>query len=295
MGIFSSRPAEAPIAAPVPVAEGSSGGGIVRTLVILAGIAFLIYLGISFYNYLRRRNGLPEISFTGGTKGEDLTPEPIDGKKRTVIPATSLKVGNESDYGIQFWMYIQDWDYKFGQPKYILERNAPNNKSIKAPQISLHPTDNTLQVSVSLFRTQGTARATNMTGDVFTCSVENVPLQTWFSVSVTAFQRNLDIYINGRLVKSCVLPGVPRIGLGEIILNEGGGFSGNICNVTFTPNMLAPEDAAAYHAKGTNCQAPTPKKEQGYDPNSVFLTLFGYTFRFTTFNKQGTEISSYTF
>lgn len=295
MGSSESRPAQPLMIAP-PRPEGS-GGGIVRTLVILAGIGFMLYLGIVFYNYLRRRQGLPEITFVSGGKGEDLTPEPVDGKKRTVVPVTALRTGNESDYGIQFWMYIQDWDYKFGQPKYILTRSAPNNTAIKTPQITLSPNENTLDVAVSVFPVTGGANTsrTNMSGDLFKCSVENVPLQSWFSVSITCFQRNLDIYINGRLVKSCVLPGVPRIGLGEIVLNDNGGFSGSICNVTFTPNMLDPEDAARYHAAGTNCQAPTPKKEKGYDPNSVFLTLFGYTFRFITYNKQGTEISNVAF
>lgn len=295
MGSSESRPAQPVMVA--PTSERSRGGGIVRTLVILAGIGLMLYLGIVFYNYLRRRQGLPEIEFIKGGKGEDLTPEPVDGKKRTVIPVTSIRTGNETDYGIQFWMYIQDWDYKFGQPKYVLSRSAPTNTSIKSPQVTLSPTENTLDVSVSVFpaTVTGTTNTTDMSGDLFKCSVENVPLQSWFSVSLTCFQRNLDIYINGRLVKSCLLPGVPRVGLGEIVLNDNGGFSGSICNVTFTPNMLDPEDAMRYYAAGTNCQAPTPKKEQGYDPKSVFLTLFGYTFRFITYNKQGTEVSNVAF
>jgi hypothetical protein len=107
------------------------------------------------------------------------------------------------------------------------------------------------------------------------------------------FQRNLDIYINGRLVKSCVLQGVPRVALGDIILADNGGFSGSICNVNAYSKMIGPEEAQAFYAKGTTCQAPAGPKD--VDKDSLFITLFGYTFRFSTFNKKGEELSSYTF
>jgi hypothetical protein len=111
---------------------------------------------------------------------------------------------------------------------------------------------------------------------------------------VTVFQRNLDIYINGRLVKSCVLPGIPKPALGDIILADNGGFAGSICNVNGYSTMLSPDDAKAFHAKGTTCAPPAAAGLVGVDKNSIFITLFGYTFRFATLSKEGKELSSYT-
>jgi hypothetical protein len=260
------------------------------------GAAFLILLGIVAYNYLRRQTGQSELAiWSTSTSSGDKTPSPVDGTKKLVIPAAEVPIGGGLDSGVQFWMFIKDWDYKFSQQKEVLKRVQGTDAS---PFITLHPTDNTLQVRVSVYPNSPSAGAASVptsssTGDSFTCTVENVPLQSWFSVSVTVFQRNLEIFINGRLVKSCVLPGIPKPVSGDVVIGDNGGFSGSICNFNSYGSMLGPEDAQAFFAAGTNCQAPTPTKVAPVDKNSVFITLFGYTFRFSTLDKSGKELSSY--
>lgn len=305
MGLFQSKSsAPAPIFSlaptPVPVSYiqptvAPKRSNIFTILIIIVGAFFLVYLGFTFYNYLRRRNGQEPVSIFGGSVSSDQTPTPVDGKTKKVIPSADVPLNSSMQSGVQFWMFIADWDYKFGQEKSILERVAPNNPAIKSPAISLAASDNTLQVKVSLYGADSSAASSDLngTGDVFTCSVENVPLQSWFSVSVTTFQRNLDIYINGRLVKSCVLPGVPKPAYGDIVLNDNGGFSGSICNVHSHSSMITPEEAQAFFARGTNCQAPSPAAS-AVDKNSFFITLFGYTFKFSTLDKLGKEVSSLT-
>jgi hypothetical protein len=229
----------------------------------------------------------------------DKTPAPVDGKTKTTIPSGDAPATGGADWGMQYWMYISDWNYKFGSDKDIVKRVDPVNPSTVAPRIFLSAADNTLNVRVSVYPTDGTAAAASpgaaTTGDSVTCSVENVPLQSWFSVSVTCFQRNLDIYINGRLVKSCVLSGVPKPAVGDIIIGDNGGFSGSVCNLNWYNAMLAPEDAKAFHAKGTQCAPPAEAGAAKVDKDSIFITLFGYTFRFSKLSKEGKELSSYTF
>lgn len=276
--------------------SSTGGGGFLKILIAIVGGAFLIYIGILFYNYLRNRQGLAGISLTGDTSSGDQVPAPVEGKKKTTIPAGQAPAGSGINYGVQFWMYVNDWDYNFSREKHVLKRISGRTES---PRITLHPTDNSLNVRVAIFPSNMSAGAAvpgaSTTGDSFTCTVENIPLQSWFSVSVTVFQRNLDIFINGRLVKSCVLPGVPRPVGGDVIIgDDSNGFSGAICNVHTYPNMLTPEDAKSFFSKGTNCDAPSPTKK-GVDKDSTFITLFGYTFRFSKLDKQGNEVSSYTF
>lgn len=266
-------------------------------MAIVGGLV-LLYLGVLLFNYIQKREGLP--GFFESKSSGDKTPAPVDGKTKTVIPSGEIPIGAGVDYGIQYWMYISNWDYRFGQDKDILKRVAPNDPKIVGPRIYLAPTENTLHVQVSLYPTNQSAASAapgvSSTGDTFTCSVENVPLQAWFSVSVTVFQRNLDVYINGRLVKSCVLPGIPKPALGDVILNDNGGFAGSICNVNGYTSMLSPEDAKSFHAKGTTCAPPAEAgKTAPVDKDSIFITLFGYTFRFSTLNKQGKELNSFTF
>ena len=267
------------------------------------GGAALIILSLLFWNWLQKRNGMSTLDLTfglGDTKSSgDQAPTPIDGKVRTVIPAASAPPGAGSDFGMQYWMYISNWDYKFGQDKDVLKRISPSSGTTYGPRIFLSPTDNTLNVQMSVYpssRVAGAAapNSNSGTGDSFTCSVENVPLQSWFSVSTTVFQRNLDIYINGRLVKSCVLPGVPKIAVGDIIVGDNGGFAGSVCNVHSYGTMLGPEDAMKFFMAGTNCAPPGDQAGKPVDKDSFFITLFGYTFRFSTLDKSGKELSSYT-
>ena len=43
----------------------------------------------------------------------------------------------------------------------------------------------------------------------YICDISNIPLQRWVQITVVMWNRTLDVYINGKLVRSCVLPGVP--------------------------------------------------------------------------------------
>jgi hypothetical protein len=303
MGLFSSKPAAPPVATlsvnPSPsVLKPSSTPSRWSTVSIMLGIALLFILGVLLYNYFRKRAGLPGVFMGDGSASADLAPSVSDGKTRSVLPAATAPTG-VSDYGMQFWMYIADWDYKFGQEKHVVKRVSSANTAMENPRITLHPTDNSLNVRVSLYPNGETTAAgaaaptSSSTADSFTCTVENVPLQAWFSVSTTVFQRNLDIYINGRLVKSCVLPGVPKPVVGDVILSDAGGFSGSICNLHTYTSMLTPDAAAAFFAAGTTCGSPAQKVD-GVDKDSAFITLFGYTFRFSTLDRMGRELSSYT-
>lgn len=279
----------------LPSATGSWMTSSVKTvLVLLAGAATLL-LGILVYNAIRKSQGLSPISLTGdaSTSGDQI-PAPVSGKAKTVIPAANAPIGANGTFGMQFWMYIADWDFNFSKEKTVVKRLATGTSTDISPFITLHPTDNSLQVKIAIYPSSTGTGTASSTGDSFTCSVENIPLQRWFAVSVTVFQRNVDIYLDGRLVKSCVLPGVPKPVLGDIQVGDDSvGFSGSVCNLKSYASMLGPADAKAYAEAGTNCQAPTPTTTSA-PVESGIASLFGYTFRFSTLDKTGKELRTYT-
>jgi hypothetical protein len=267
------------------------------TWVYVAATLGLLFIGYLIYAWVRSLSGKPLPSvFGGATSTGDQVPVAIDGKERTVINAAAASIGQGGDYGMQFWMYIKDWDYKFGNPKDIVKRVSTSNAAYLNPRVSLNATDNSLDVSIHYYGDSDTATTTttgasNASGDIFTCTVENVPLQAWFSVSLALFDRNLDIYINGRLVKSCVLPGVPRPATGDIILNDNGGFSGSVCNLRTFSGMLSPSDAQAFFSAGTTCGASSMAQQD----DSLFAQIFGYSFRFSILDNKGAEVNQYSF
>ena len=281
---------------PRPVSPTASWltGSVKTVLTLLAGAAVLLF-GILIYNAIRKSKGLAPISLTGdsSTSGDQL-PAPVSGKVKTTIPAANAPIGANGTFGLQYWMYIADWDYNFSKEKTVVKRMGTGTSTDVSPFITLHPTDNSLQVKIAIYPTTTGTGTASSTGDTFPCTVENVPLQRWFAVSVTVFQRNVDIYIDGRLVKSCVLPGVPKPVLGDIQVGDDvNGFSGSICNLKSYATMLGPTDAKAYAMAGTNCQAPTPTTTSA-PADSFIASLFGYTFRFSTLDKAGKELSTYT-
>jgi len=221
----------------------------------------------------------------GRGKTVDAAPTPIDTKVGGTIPATAIPLNPGADYNLQFWMFVQDWDYKFGKEKEVIMRTDASNPAIVNPRITLHPTDNTLNVYLTTFTSgstsvgkyqPGSAVGTTETGSTWLCAIENIPLQTWFSVSVTTFQRNLDVFINGNLIKSTVIPAVPRSATGNFLVGANGGFSGYICGVSGSGKELKPAQARDYFAAGTSCSSLVSGSGAAGPTGTVF-NLFGYT------------------
>jgi hypothetical protein len=183
---------------------------------------------------------------------------------KTISTVSVADDGKDSSYGYQFWMYVADWNYKYGEEKHIMSRADSTNSAIKNPLVTLHPTDNTMKISVSIFpETSSSSKAepapaghSGSTDDVYVCEVPNIPLQTWLAVSVTVTTRNLDVYLNGKLVKSCFLSGVPKPVSGSVTLNDAGGFSGWMCSFYHFDKFLAPADAQSFFRSGVPCTVP---------------------------------------
>lgn len=278
--------------APAPAPTGSSFSSLLYTVVGIVIVGALLY-GVYWYATNKASgawNPIEAIARSSTT---------FNGKEMNSISGASIPPGVQ-DYGVQFWMYIKDWDYKYGQSKVVLRRTDPSASGVYGPEISLAPNENTLEVKVALFPNDPNAsqrsepapsnQGGSATGDGFTCKVENVPLQSWFAVSVTVFQRNLDIYLNGKLVKSCVLPGVPRPVAGDIQVGPEGGFSGTVCDVYSYAKGLVPSDALAFYTQGTPCSGTDQTPEKGLTGN-----LFGYTAKFGLFDKSGKVVKEYAY
>jgi len=73
------------------------------------------------------------------------------------------------------------------------------------------------------------------------CTVENIPIQKWTHVVVSVFNNNIEVYIDGRLRKSCSLRGFPKPNLYNMHVCANGGFDGFMSNLEYS-NMTMPSD-----------------------------------------------------
>lgn len=93
-----------------------------------------------------------------------------------------------NEYALSLWVYVEDFNYRHGERKFILRRG--DIKSVVNPEIYLHPTQNTLQVNVSL--------ATDASGNVDTqptMTEATTTTTTTASGSASAF-KNVETFAN---------------------------------------------------------------------------------------------------
>lgn len=265
--------------------DAASTGSRAGKFVLYATLAVLVGFGIYFIYE----------GVTGDkTRSNNLASTPVDASSTVIVPgeeAPPQSGPQGGNYGIQWWMFIQDWDYKFGEKKPVIRRGS---EGVYNPYIYLGETDNTMYVNVSVFphdssgvgatEPAGVAN-TGPTDDSFACKVQNVPLQKWFCVGVSVSGRNLDIYLDGLLVRSCLLPGVPKTPAGSLEIMPGGGFSGSVIDLFHYSRALLPADAQQFAAKGTN----------GTSYNALpSKSLFGYKVKLGVVDDSGKQVKSFT-
>ena len=83
------------------------------------------------------------------------------------------------------------------------------------------------------------------------CTIANVPVQKWVNLVVCTFGEQLDVYLNGKLTRTCLLPGRPRqSGEGDILITPGGGFKGWTARTQYWSRTLTPDEVYDIYKKG---------------------------------------------
>ena len=229
-----------------------------------------------------------------------------------VIKADKIKnVNNSSNFTYSMWLFVDDWNYLFGEKKTVLDRS-------NSPTVLLGDKPNTLIVNMNYYKT-GTTAATaggggggggggaaaapvattaqkkvcdeanaacaagyacacgvcqggipiadasnpsaSATADaasraaanssVNTCLIENIPIQKWFNVIVSLYGLTMDVYLDGKLVRTCVMPGVPQVNnAANINVTNNGGFSGWTTKFQYWSDASNPQQAYNIYKAG---------------------------------------------
>lgn len=179
--------------------------------------------------------------------------------KMQTIDANNLPTNKSStNYTYSTWIYVEDWNYKFGEKKTILGRlDADKNPS---PAIELGAMDNDVTISVSCYPKNGDGSSGPSAGAgagdkvkpiIHKCKVQNVPLQRWVNIIASLYGRTLDVYIDGKLVRTCLLPGVAKVSpAAPVILTPNGGFSGWTSNFQYWATSTSPQQAYDIYKNG---------------------------------------------
>ncbi len=198
----------------------------IKSVLYVILIIFIIYIILRSFQSQVRLTGLSDAKST-----QEIEP--------TVIQDTN---NPHMNFTYSIWVYVDDWNYKFGQPKIVLSRRDENSR--QSPVIALDNNENSLKVSMFVYNESDS-------GENFTCSVKYVPLQKWVHVMVSVYNRTLDIYVDGKLSRSCLLPGVPKVDKTKnILITPGGGFSGNTAGFQYFDTESEPQKAYEIYRSG---------------------------------------------
>ena len=262
-----------------------------KSVLLFVIIVVLIYI---VYGYISKSTS----TLSGLTSGQ--TMQTINA---TSLTSSSTTSGNTGNFTYSIWCYIDDWNYRYGEEKVVFGRMVSGSNPLQpCPSVILGALENNLIVSLTVFpgldseplttsgtgttstsaTTAATSSATTTTSNtmIHRCAVANIPIQKWVNLLVSVYGRSMDIYIDGKLVRTCVLPGVANIDSNApVYITPNGGFSGWTSTFQYFPNATDPQTAWNIY-------------EAGYG-SSMLSNLFGkYTVK-VSLMEGNTEDSSF--
>lgn len=171
-----------------------------------------------------------------------------DAKVAQNIASTAID-STSSSYTYSIFCYCDSFDYKYSEPKEILTRLGVGSLA-PCPALTFGATQNNLLVSIACYPENGSTDSAN-NSVTHTCNVANFPLQKWTQICVSINGRICDVYIDGKLVKTCPLPGVSKVdSAAPLVITGNGGFSGWTANLQYWNKPLSPDEVWTVYKKG---------------------------------------------
>jgi hypothetical protein len=241
-------------------AYAAGNQGTIMNVVYL--VAFLVAL-YYFYRFIMYGAG-PETSL--------LDTEVDANKVKTLNLPKGLRVKTGGEYTLSYWMYINSWETRAGLAKSVLQIMDSGKPSHALLNTILYPNEPKMMIRVHTEgKPQGGTDYTNLseftnlmkgvntpgmfesTVDMPMCDLQNIDLQRWINIVISVNGRIVDIYYDGKLARSCVLPDIPQAsntGAQTVVMGAGGGFDGKISGIQFFGYPVTPDRIYAIYQAG---------------------------------------------
>jgi hypothetical protein len=253
------------------------------TLLYAVVVAVAVY---ALYKYVAGAADTAQVLLPGVTSGRTGAAAPP--KADLTVPLAS-----GGDFTLSTWLSVDDWTYRAGKakPVFVLTNSSDTSNALLVaalyatqPHLMLRfatkpatagssgsggaaPTVDVTDMSPGGAFQQlvnGTGGA-SMGGAAFSsvapaadggapvCDVPDLDLQRWVLLTLVVSGRVVDVYVDGKLARSCVLPGLPAIpagGTNTLTAGLGGGFGGSLSDVRVYPSALTPDVVYQLYAGG---------------------------------------------
>ena len=206
--------------------------------------------------------------FLNKDSGEVLSKKLDLSTSQTDVDIKNISEPGSRKYSIEMWMYVYSVD---GSPKTIISRASSNDASKNNIAIKIDGSSPKLMVEYTETTTTTTAQKSIIITD-------NFPLQTWVHLIVSVDDKYMDIYMNGKLIKSIKADNIDA------------------------PSATAPIKygvANCYLAKMTRTVSPTDPKTawdkysagNGENPMAKYLSSFGLSMTLQKNNQDYSKIT----
>ena len=250
--------------------------GLLQPLRSISSLIFVVLALVALYylyRFLFGASGLEGTTVITGVK-------PANPDKAYITRADSIPAIYEGgEYSLNFWVYINDYAVNRGMNKHVLTLGG---SSFLTLAVFLGPYKNSLNVRVHTAATGGavpTAAAaspmpgtgpedlsvnnlSNIFGTLQTessllstsrpCDISSIDMQKWVQVTIILNNKTCDVFMDGKLARSCVLPTFYKVDRTGLTLNvcDYNGFGGYVSNVSAYNYTLNPEQVWRMYMNG---------------------------------------------
>jgi len=167
------------------------------------------------------------------TKYKDTNPYLVLGTKiaktQMIIPGHKIQRSVDGKYGLEFsytvWLYVEDSNFvgaRGTEYKHVFHKGSKDGSPLGAPNMWLDKDINRLNINMNTYHSLKES-----------CSIDNIPLNKWFHVSVVVVNKSISVYVNCKLKKKCNLIGVPKLNYGDVYINMYNGFDGFVSQLRY--------------------------------------------------------------
>jgi hypothetical protein len=243
----------------------SSGMATYAVYIVIAIIAVVLVYQFVF------KNASLDVSLAGSMQPGN--PSTIKTLKITQgdVNDGKIRIKPGGAYTLTFWMNIKAWGgNQPGVPQSvlnILDAGLPGQSLLS---VLLYPNDPQMMVRVNMVSasnlspdfTNNTVRLQSYTSTIPLitqgmnmpqCDVNEIDVQRWINFTISVNGRIVDIYYDGKLNRSCILPGTPvssTNGQQVVQLGEGTGFTGTFGIMQYFAYPLTPDRIYSIYLAG---------------------------------------------
>ncbi len=273
-------------------ATGGMLGGSGKMIFMAVG---LVVLAIAVYYLYRFMQGSDEkqdmVVYSMAGRG-------LVGTKETVFDTNNIPtLYGGGEYSVSLWVYVNNWGLSKGKNKRILKIVSGGSAGYASLVIYMgqyvnklgvrtsfesatSPTGNNLDATKLVNIDNGTTPFSDTATDFQKCDIETIDLQRWVNVTVVLSGRTVDVYIDGKLSRSCVNEGLFKVAdpnTAQIIVgapsSSGSSLGGYIGSIRAANFAYTPDTIYQIYQQGPRDESILSQIKSWFDPSAYSISL----------------------